>query len=129
MKAIAALLATLVLAAIVVVGLNIFGQETDYRITQHYAPKYEDVRRTTFEHSRAYNQGTVQNLSMDYQEYLGASPEHKAALRSLILHRYADYPTESMPPYLAEFYTGLQNPGPTVVVPTTAQPTVTPSQY
>lgn len=81
----------------------------DLAMLHFFAPKYEAVRRETFEQSKAYNQGMIQELqNMEFQ-YEQASPEHKAALRSIILHRAADYPANAMPSDLYNFVQNLKH--------------------
>lgn len=94
------------LIAIFALGWIIQGQ--DFFMFKVFAPKYEQVRRETFEQSKAYNQGMVQELQNMQFEYEKASPEHKAALRSIILHRAADYPPDKMPPDTAAFIQSLK---------------------
>lgn len=84
-------------------------QGDDFFLFKTFAPKYEQVRRETFEQSKAYNQGMIQELQNMEFEYVKASPEHRAALRSIILHRSADYPSEKLPPDLAAFIQQLKN--------------------
>ena len=43
-------------------GLTWAVQGNDFFMYKVFAPKYEQVRRTTFEQSKAYNQGMVQEL-------------------------------------------------------------------
>lgn len=67
-------------------------QGNDFFLFKVFAPKYEAVRRTTFEQSRAFNQGMVQELENFQAEYLREQdPKAKAALRSIILHRASGY--------------------------------------
>ena len=49
------------------------------------------MRRETFEESKAYNAGMIQELQNMQFEYVKAAPEQKDALASIILHRVADY--------------------------------------
>lgn len=69
--------------------------------TAVFAPKYEEVRRDTFEQSRAFNEGMAQELGNMYRDYQAATDEHKAALRAVVLHRTDGYDTASLPTYLA----------------------------
>jgi len=91
-----------------VLGLTWILQGNDFFLYQVFAPKYEAVRRQTFEQSKAYNQGMAQELqNMEFQ-YASADKEHKAALASIILHRAADYDLDRLPPDTAAFITGLR---------------------
>ena len=46
----------------VVCGVGWLAQGNDFLLFQFFAPKYEAVRRETFEQSKAYNQGMIQEL-------------------------------------------------------------------
>lgn len=75
---------------------------------QFFAPKFEQARRDTFEQSKAYNQGMIQELQNMQFEYIKATPEQQKSLRSIILHRAADYPADNMPADLYSFIEGLK---------------------
>lgn len=104
MKAVLSVLGSLVL----VLGLVWIAQGNDFFLYKVFAPKYEQVRRETFEQSKAYNQGMVQELQNMQFEYVKASPEQQKALASIILHRAADYDVNKLPPDLAEFINQLR---------------------
>ena len=104
MKIILGAIATLV----VLLGLAWAFQGNDFFLYKVFAPKYEQVRRETFEQSKAYNQGTIQELQNMQFEYVKATPEQRQALGSLILHRAADYDETRMPPDLRAFVDGLR---------------------
>lgn len=74
-------------------------------LVQHafFAPMFEQVRRDTFEQSKAYNQGMQQELRAMQFEYIQASEEHKLALKSVIRHRFADYDHGKLPQDLQQF--------------------------
>lgn len=67
---------------------------SDFFLYKTFAPKNEQVRRETFEQSKAYRQGMIQELQNMQFEYVQASPEHKSALASVILHRAAAFDLE-----------------------------------
>lgn len=75
-----------------------------------FAPKFENVRRQTFENSQSYSDGMVQQLSSYYLEYQKASPEQKQALRSAIAHQYANFPIDRLPTHLRAFVSSALNP-------------------
>lgn len=77
--------------------------------TKFFAPKFEAVRRETFEQSKAYNQGTIQEIEHLYLEYFKASDEHKKAIGSIVLHRLADFDKSKLSPELQDFVTKLKN--------------------
>lgn len=94
---------------VLVLGLTWVFQGNDFFLYRAFAPRYEAVRRQTFEQSKAYNQGMVQELQNMQFEYEKAAPEHRAALASIILHRAADYPSDKMPSDLRSFVDGLRS--------------------
>ena len=94
-------------------GLTWLVQGNQFFLYQYFAPKEEAVRRETFEQSKAYRQGMVQELQSMRFEYAKAGPEHRQALASLILHRSADFDRDAMPADLRDFIDGLRNPSPT----------------
>jgi hypothetical protein len=79
-------------------GLQYFGLIT----TKFFAPKFESVRRETFENSKAYNQGMVQEIENLYVDYLKASPEHRGAIGKIILHRTSDFDRSKLSPEIQQ---------------------------
>jgi len=92
-----------------IVATGFFFTGADLAMKKFFDPKYEAVRRETFEQSKAYNQGMIQELQNMQFEYIKASPEHKAALKSVILHRVADYPLDDAPADIRNFVRELRN--------------------
>ena len=95
---------------VVLLGITWLAQGNDFFLFKVFAPKYEQVRRETFEQSKAYNTGMVQelqNMQFDYEKT--PDPKAKAALASVILHRAADYPMEKMPTDLQAFIQKLKS--------------------
>jgi hypothetical protein len=64
----------------------------------------------------------VQELQNMQFKYIQSQPEHKAALRSVILHRAADYPEEAMPYELSKFIHELRNSIPVHHMPVEVTP-------
>jgi hypothetical protein len=81
----------------------------DLLFTAFFAPKYENVRRNTFEQSKSFRTGAVQELQNMQFEYIKASPEHKVALADIIRHRAAEVPADAMPSDLQFFISNLLN--------------------
>lgn len=81
----------------------------DLAFTGFFAPKQEAIRRQTFEQSKSYNQGTIQELQNMQFEYIKADSAHKDALASIILHRAADFDEERLPSDLKSFIHTLKN--------------------
>lgn len=68
-----------------------------------FAPAHEQVRRNTFEGSKAYRDGVVQELRSMQFAYLQAAPEHRAGLASVIRHKVAGVPVDAIPLDLQQF--------------------------
>ncbi len=84
-------------------------QGADFFLYKYFAPKQEQVRRETFERSKAYNQGMIQELqNMQFEYVQTKTQEEKDALADIILHRAADYPEEKMPADLRAFINQLK---------------------
>ncbi len=92
----------------VVLGITWIAQGNDFFLYKTFAPRYEQVRRETFEESRAFNQAMIQELQNMQFEYVKAPTESQAALRKIILHRAADYPEDRMPTDLRSFIQQLK---------------------
>lgn len=98
-----------VFVLVVTVAIGWFVQGNDFFMYKIFAPKYEQVRRDTFEKSKAYNQGMIQELQNMQFEYLKADKEHQAALADIILHRAADYDENKLPSDLRSFIQNLKS--------------------
>ena len=108
MKTVFGYVATVFLFLLVLLGIGWIGQGNDFFLYRVFAPKYEQTRRETFEQSKAYRQGMVQELQNMQFEYEQADESHKRALASIILHRAADFPPQDMPSDLRSFVDGLK---------------------
>lgn len=80
-----------------------FVQGNSFFLYKVFAPQMEQTRREVFEQTKSYNQGMVQELRNMQFEYIKASPEHKAALASVILHRVSEYDENKLPSDLKSF--------------------------
>ena len=96
-------------ALICILGLGWIGTANDWAMFKVFAPKMEQVRRETFEQSKAYNQGMIQDLRGMQIEYIQAPKDAKGAIGSVILHRYADYPNDKLPEDLQVFMSELRH--------------------
>jgi hypothetical protein len=57
-----------------------------------FAPKYEDVRRQTFERNKSYVHGSIQDLGDRYREHRAAeSIDDKLAIESLVAIEFAEF--------------------------------------
>lgn len=88
--------------------LGVFTRGGNLAFDKFFAPKEEQVRRETFEQSKAYNDGMFQELRAMQFEYLKAPTNSQDALASVILHRVAAFPTSKLPADLSSFITGLE---------------------
>lgn len=76
-------------------------------LTKVFAPKFEQVRRETFEQSKAYQDGVIQELRAYQFEYLKADEAHKAAMGPIIRHKLAGFPSDQLPYDLQQFVSTL----------------------
>lgn len=97
------------LALVAMLGLTWLAQGNEFFLMKVFAPRVEQVRRETFEQSKAFNQGMIQELQNMQFEYGKATDDQKSALASVILHRAADYDESKMPADLRSFVDGLRN--------------------
>lgn len=81
----------------------------DLLFTAFFAPKFENVRRNTFEQSKSFRTGAIQELQNMQFEYIRSDAEHKAALADIIRHRAAEIPEDAMPADLQSFISNLPN--------------------
>lgn len=82
-------------------------QSNHLAMFKFFAPKYEQARRETFEESKSYRQGAIQELQNMQFQYEQADDSHKAALASIILRRAADF--QDLPADLQIFIKQLKN--------------------
>lgn len=82
----------------------------EFFLYKTFAPKFEQARRETFEQSKAYNQGMIQELQNMQFEYIKTTNQNsKDALASIILHRVADFDENKLPYDLRSFIQDLKN--------------------
>ena len=100
------------ISLLVLIGLFALGfvfQGEDFFMYKFWAPKYEQARRETFEQTKSYTQGSIQELQNMQMEYIKGTAEQKAAMASIILHRAADFDENRLPPDLRAFIDGLKS--------------------
>lgn len=97
------------LIAVGTIGIGWGATELGYQIYRHYAQLNEQVRRETFEQSRAYQEGMIRDLENMQLDYAKASPNGKAAIRSVAQHRLADVDTSILPPNVRGFIQQLRD--------------------
>lgn len=89
-----------ILALIALVWLLAFNS---LGMSKFFGPLFEDVRRQTFEQSKAYRDGANQELQALRVEYLKADPVVRPALAHAIRHKAAGLPDGTLPSDLAYF--------------------------
>jgi len=72
-----------------------------------FNPQFEQVRRETFENSKAYRDGMVQELHSLQIEYIKADAAIKPALADVIKHKAVGIPADALPQDLTDFIKGL----------------------
>lgn len=99
-----------VIGSLLAVGLAAFLiKGTDFFIYKWFAPREEQVRRETFEQSKAYREGMQQEIQAMAFQYHSADAEHRGALASMILHRVADFDVDLLSPDLRAFVDKLRS--------------------
>ena len=99
----------IIVAIVAFLGLAWLVQGNDFFLYKTFAPKYEAVRRETFEQTKSYNQGMIQEIQNMQFEYVKATPAQQDALATIILHRVADYDVNLMPADLRQFVEELRS--------------------
>lgn len=107
MKEVALWMLAIILVAMMFSGLSWLFTGNALLLKGFFDPKFEDVRRTTFEQSKSYRDGSVQDLRAMQIEYLKAKDDVKPALAAAIRHKAAGVPEEALPRDLNEFIRGL----------------------
>lgn len=91
----------LVVAALIALGWVLAGNNLGMQ--KVFAPAHEQVRRDTFEQSKAYRDGVVQELRSMQFEYQKADDAHKAAMGAIIRHKLSGFPEDALPSDLQQF--------------------------
>ena len=99
---------SIVCLVLVVLATKWVVQGNSFFLFKVFAPLYEQTRRETFEQSKAYRQGMIQEIQNMQFEYVQATPDQKVALRSIILHRVSDFPMDELPTDLRFFVETLR---------------------
>jgi hypothetical protein len=94
---------------VVLIGLGWVLAINDFAMFKFFAPKQEAVRRQTFEESKAYKQGMINELR-DYQrDYIKGDKDQKAALRTIVLRQADQIPADELPSDLRSFIFDLRS--------------------
>lgn len=98
-----------IVALLVIFAIGWAVQGNDFFMYKIFAPQYEQVRHDTFKNSQAYTDGKVQELQQYMLEYNKALPEHKAALKTVIVRESAKVDESYLPSDLRAFISRLKN--------------------
>lgn len=102
------------LAVVAVLGLTWAVQGNHFFLYEVFAPRYEQVRRDTFEESHAYRQGMVQNLHRLQADYIRATPTQRGGLASIMEQRVGDVADpETLPSDVRAFVACVRQSAPT----------------
>lgn len=102
-----ALCSMTVIAGTILAGWVMAGNS--FMMYKVFAPATEQVRRDTFKQSQAYNQSMKQEIENMQFDYMTADNEHKDAMKSIILHRVADYNVDLLEPDTKQFILNLRS--------------------
>lgn len=91
----------LVIVALLALGWLFSGN--DLAMQKVFAPAREQVRRETFEESKAYRDGVIQEIRSMQFEYLKADDAHRVAMGAVIRHKLAGFPADALPYDLQQF--------------------------
>ena len=96
-------------AVLTLIPAGVFGlAELGLRMSQRYAPLHEQVRRETFEQSRAFREGTVRDLENLMLDWSRGDAAQRAAIGSVARHRLADVPDDILTPPLRAWSRDLE---------------------
>ncbi len=96
-------------AVIALVALTILGEYFNWGMTAFFAPKYEQVRRDTMLHSRAYAEGNTHELYEIHRQWLKATPDERQALKLMARHNFENLPAAYVPPELQAWREEVMN--------------------
>jgi hypothetical protein len=94
---------------LVIFAIGWVAQGNDFFMMKVFAPKYEQVRHDVFKQSQAYVDGKVSELQQYMLEYHKAGPEHKAALKTVIVRESVKVDEDKLPSDLRGFIRNLKS--------------------
>lgn len=100
MKEVIGILAAIVLVFAVFIGVGWLAQGNDFFMFKFWAPKYEQVRRETYEQTKSYRQGSVQRLGTLCTQVDQADDAHKGMLNQVIEHEFVEWNSADIPAHL-----------------------------
>lgn len=97
-----------ILILIILMGAGWFVQGNDFFMYKFFAPKQAQVRYDVFKNTQSYVDGMIGELQQDMLEYYKAEPEHKAALKTVIIRESAKVDEKYLPSDLRDFINKLR---------------------
>lgn len=104
MQALLGIFGFIVMLALVI-GLRFFSLETN----TFFAPRERALETKVYKESEAYNEGMIRDLENLQLEYIKGTADQKAALKSVIIHRFSVYDINKLPASLQLFYNSINN--------------------
>lgn len=99
-----------IVALACIVALGWFAAGNDLVMKQFFAPKYEEVKRETFEQSKQYQHGTIQELYKIQTEYLKSTDaDFKKAMVKRALFMSAEFDRDNLPDDLREWIYSIED--------------------
>lgn len=109
MKTAMRVIAGIILAAILIVGITFGGNALGLWQYSFFAPKYENVRREVFENTQSYIESKRQSLTNYYDEFRKADNTEKLAIRKLMLQEFANFEIENLTSIQQAWYKEMQD--------------------
>lgn len=108
MKDVAKLALAVIEGLVVLFLLGWAVQGNSFFMFKFFAPKYEQVRRETFEQTKSYRDGMTTELRNMQMDYAKATKEQKTAIRSIVLHRVNGIVESDLPYDIQQFVSELR---------------------
>ncbi len=108
MKTAMRVIAGVILAVILVVGITIGGQALGLWSYSFFAPKYENARREVFENTQSYIESKRQSLTNYYDDFRKADNTEKLAIRKLMLQEFANFEIENLTATQQKWYKEME---------------------
>lgn len=87
---------------VVILGLTWLVQGNGWFMYKVFAPKYEQVRRETYEQTKSYKQGLIQRLDNLCLQVAKADEGHKSMINDTIRQEFAEWDIADVPAYLQQ---------------------------
>lgn len=97
------LILSVFIGVLVVALLGWIATANQLGLAKVFGPAFEQTRRETFEQTKSFRDGNVQELRAMQYEYLQADPIHRAGLAAVIRHKAVGVPADAIPADLQLF--------------------------